>query len=93
LKLHWKVVLPGLVLGTTMVGIAPVAQANNYPDCGPLAKGEVYVVSGRDVNCQQARYVMNAYIDGNPTAWTCGGPARFPGAWCTSPPDARVELR
>jgi hypothetical protein len=34
MELHWKVIVPGLVLGTTMVGIAPVAQADPVPTLG-----------------------------------------------------------
>ena len=88
MKRHWKAIVPALMLGGMMVAAAPPQAA---ADCGPLAKGEVYVVAGRDVPCIQAREVMRRYIDGEPVRWTCGGAGR--GSWCESPPDARIELR
>jgi hypothetical protein len=80
-------------LVTSGIALATPAHAGAV-DCGPLAKGEIYVVSGRDAPCPWARGVMMAYIDGTlAPGITCGGESRFPGAWCTSPPDVRIELR
>ncbi len=90
-KLHWKAIVPAVMLslGGAVIALSPEAQA--YPDCGTIGGFTVYVAAGRDVPCQQAYEVMRRYVAGEPLAWTCGGTGR--GSWCTSPPDARVELR
>jgi hypothetical protein len=71
----------------------PLARAET--DCGPIAKGEIYIVSGslRDVNCAEARFVMDKNINDSESVpnWTCQV-NRFRG-WCTRPPDMRLELR
>jgi hypothetical protein len=78
-----------LGLGGAVTAVAPQAQADAA--CGALGGLTVHVVAGRDVPCQQAYEVMRRYVAGEPVGWTCGGTGR--GSWCTSPPDARIELR
>ncbi len=34
MKRHWRIIVPGLVLGATMLGIAPAAQAAPVPTLG-----------------------------------------------------------
>jgi hypothetical protein len=83
------------ILGIGGAVVAPPAQAYNRLDCGPEAKGELYVVSGWDLNCTTAKYAMDHYLrNGSAPSWTCGGgdnPGRE-GAWCTQPPNLRIEV-
>src|ERR1700744_3334172 len=74
------------------VALATPAHADAM-DCGPLANGEIYVVSGRDAPCPWARGGMMAFIDGTGgVGITCGGESSVPGDLWTSRPDARIEL-
>jgi hypothetical protein len=87
-----KTLTTALVLGPggALIAVTPQAQADAV--CGTVAGHTVYVTAGRDVSCQQANEAMRRWVADEPLGWTCGG-GKGVGAWCTSPPDARVELR
>jgi hypothetical protein len=77
-------------MGAAIIGVAPQAQAEK--DCGAMGKGEVYIISGEDLNCETAVYVVSKNMDGaSVPLWTCQVD-RFRG-WCTSPPNLRIEVR
>jgi hypothetical protein len=72
MRRHWKVIVPGLVLGATMVGIAPtpVAQAQfcglRHSD-GSTRPDKNAALIANGVTCEQASAVFNDWFGGKGT--------------------------